>query len=858
MTQYIVTVKKGTDINAFYDEMETAGGSSTIPDREVTCYDRKPISRNTGYDLEDSEVELLLNDDRVLGIDRQSLVDSIKIRPSWTQTSTDWDKGSSISNTNKNWGLYRCTRGSQVANWGSNGTVDASDTITTTSSGKNVDVLIVDGHLDTGHPEFAVNDDGTGGTRVQQFNWFSLTNEVNGGSNGTYPYRSGASLDNANDNHGMHVAATVAGNTQGWARDSNIYYISPYGAEGISDGDLFEYVLAWHRQKSVNPETGRVNPTICNNSWGSFYQIARSGITSLTYRGTTDSTVPFSDGDLDGYGLVDYDASDVFVQAYLTSLVADIEDCIDAGIIFVGAAGNDSTKIDVEGGSDFNNYVTSGSNYYYHRGSWSTSAARSGVGGQRLSICVGAASALTNESKATFTNCGPRVDIFSPGDNIISAVNDGTVTGGSVTTVTDSRNASYNLAKYDGTSMASPQVCGVLACLLEQYPNMNQSDIENYLTQHKKTGQMTETNGGYTDNTDLQGAGNDYLFYFKERSETGVTIPRYTHSSRKSTTDGVKYPRTNRTVTLTNIVGDLIYTISNSGTSFNLKSTGDVNYTVVWGDGSRENSTSNDLSHTYSSSGTYQVKIKSNSGYYRPYFNGTADGDQLISVSIGATDVLGTSLADSFEGSQNMTEYTQEFEATSNVISFSFAWSGCSGLTTFPQLNTSNGISFSYAWNGCSGLTAFPQLDTSSATNFSNAWNGCSGLTTFPQLDTSSGTNFQYTWSGCSGLTTFPQLNTLSGTNFIRAWQNCSNLVGFPTGMFDTSTATNFSNAWLGCGLGITAIESILVSLDTAGQSNGTLDFNGGTSAPYSDWTTAAKTAYNNLVGVGWTVDYNT
>ena len=26
----------------------------------------------------------------------------------------------------------------------------------------------------------------------------------------------------------MHVAGTVAGNTQGWARDSNIYYISPY------------------------------------------------------------------------------------------------------------------------------------------------------------------------------------------------------------------------------------------------------------------------------------------------------------------------------------------------------------------------------------------------------------------------------------------------------------------------------------------------------------------------------------------------------------------------------------------------------------------------------------------------------
>ena len=552
MTQYVVTVKKGTDINAFYDEMETAGGSSTIPDREVTCYDRRPISRNTGYDLEDSEVELLLNDDRVLGIDSQELLDSIEVRPSWTQTSTDWDKGSSVSSTNKNWGLYRCTRGSQVANWGSNGTVDASDTITTTSSGKHVDVLIVDGHLDTGHPEFAVNSDGTGGTRVQQFNWLSLTNEVTGGSNGTYPYRSGASLNNADDNHGMHVAATVAGNTQGWARDANIYYVSPYGsAEGISGDVLFEYILAWHKQKPVNPETGRVNPTIANNSWGSTWSNRlRSNITSLTYRGSTDSTVPFSDADLDGYGLVDYDATNVYISAYITSRVADIEDCIDAGIIFVGAAGNDSTKIDVEGGSDYNNYVSFGaSDYYYHRGSYSTSAARSGIGGQRLGVCVGAASALTNESKASFTNCGPRVDIFSPGDNIISSVNDGTVTGGSVTTVTDPRNASYVLAKYDGTSMASPQVCGVLACLLEQYPSMNQSDIEDYLIQHQKLDQMTETSGGYTDNTDLQGAGNNYLFYYKERSESGVTIPRYTYNSRKATTDGVKYPRTNRMVT---------------------------------------------------------------------------------------------------------------------------------------------------------------------------------------------------------------------------------------------------------------------------------------------------------------------
>ena len=54
---------------------------------------------------------------------------------------------------------------------------------------------------------------------------------------------------------------------------------------------------------------------------------------------------------------------------------------------------------------------------------------------------------------------------------------------------------------------------------------------------------------------------------------------------------------------------DLLYTISNSGVSFTL-------VTVDWGDGSDEE-TSNTC-HTYSSSGTYKVKINSNSGDYQP------------------------------------------------------------------------------------------------------------------------------------------------------------------------------------------------------------------------------------------------
>ena len=73
-------------------------------------------------------------------------------------------------------------------------------------------------------------------------------------------------------------------------------------------------------------------------------------------------------------------------------------------------------------------------------------------------------------------------------------------------------------------------------------------------------------------------------------------------------------------------------------------------------------------------------------------------------------------------------------------------------------------MDFSAAWSDCSGLTSFPLLNTAAGTNFVAAWSGCMGLTSFPLLNTSAGKNFgeEWTagaWSGCRGLKTFPLLN---------------------------------------------------------------------------------------------------
>jgi hypothetical protein len=191
---------------------------------------------------------------------------------------------------------------------------------------------------------------------------------------------------------------------------------------------------------------------------------------------------------------------------------------------------------------------------------------------------------------------------------------------------------------------------------------------------------------------------------------------------------------------------------------------------------------------------------------------------------------------------------------TSSGINFSGTWFNCQNLTSFPLLDTSNGTSFTATWSDCFNLASFPLLDTSAGTNFAYTWANCRSLVSFPLLDTSSGISFNYAWFNCFDLTSFPLLNVRNGTNFLGAWFNCTGLTSFPAGMFNSCLATNFTNAWYNCALSQQSVDNILVSLDTAGRSNGTVSINGGTSAAPSATGLAAKAS---LQARGWTVTTN-
>ncbi len=560
LKEYIVTLHNMEDSDKFYEDMETPGGSLYIPDRVVKCSKRRPISRNTHYMLTYDEAAQLKNDPRVLTVELNPADLGMTIGTyGFTQTSSNFDKRVASDATDINWGILRLNRKTDISNWGIDGTVNQTATVIMDGSGKNVDVVV----MDDGCPyptvyEYAQNSDGTGYSRMVEYNWLQHEFAVSGNPNGDYDYPT-----NRLQEHGGHTTGNCAGNTQGFARDANIYNLVYY--------DSIDYVREFHKNKPVNPLTGVKNPTVMNNSWG--YRLsgwAESGISSIYYRGVT-YTRPST-----GWTTADFNTFRIRSGAAMPTQNASIDvDMIEAmaeGVIIVASAGNSYWYQDKIGGPDYDNYlVYNGVSYYYHRGS-SPGGADGGTEGTKI-ICSGAIGQHNDSTgnvyastgievgdyKAEFSNYGPRVDVYAPGSGVQSVWNSGaTLYDGTaaadprVAALGGSDTVNNNYKKCPGTSMSCPNTVGVIACYAEKYPRMTQADAR-ALIAAVSTDTVLSTSGGTFDTKD---AGFTYnadscrkmLFFQGNRhpgQETGgyYATPFPTVNNWYRPTSGQTYPR---------------------------------------------------------------------------------------------------------------------------------------------------------------------------------------------------------------------------------------------------------------------------------------------------------------------------
>jgi subtilisin family serine protease len=499
MKQYNVALKADIDYDGFWDDMESeTDGLLYIPNRRIEFTNERPASlRQCWYLLTDEEAELLRQDDRVYCVEiPPEFRDDIFIGHVATQTG-NFTKTTSDSGVFINWGLIRSSNATNVYSTGTTTALNYEYTL----DGTGVDVVIQDSGLQVDHPEFT---DASGNTRVYQIDWGAT---------------SGLFTQNANhyrdfDGHGTHVAGTAAGKTYGWAKNARIYSVKLSGLEGSGDeGTGISYTLAFDCIKSWHTSKAGARPTVVNMSWG-FYQ-SYSAVTSVTYRGVTysdASTTGNSTYRSNTYGI----KSSSQLNIKVSSVDVDVEELLAAGVVVCTAAGNRSCKIDVSGGVDYNNsIISSGNTYYYHRGSSPNNASAISVGNADSTVY-----SSTLDQKSTTSETGPGVHIFAPGTDIMSATSTTNRFGGQSYYL----NATYRQCNISGTSMASPQVAGVCALILQLNPSYTPAQVKSaLLAQATATIYTSGLSNDWSNSRSLLGSNQSFLYANYQSAATTTT-----------------------------------------------------------------------------------------------------------------------------------------------------------------------------------------------------------------------------------------------------------------------------------------------------------------------------------------------
>jgi len=542
--EYVITVHNHQDWQTIHDGLV----KGQLLGRVVECVNDRPMNDySSHYLLTDLEAATLADNPFIQAVELppennpfiRPVHFGVRSAANYDRTSVWHYQTSVLDASMKNWGLLRSTVPSNP--FASSNSVTAE--FAYDLDGTGVDIVMIDTGIEPNHPEFAVNADGTGGSRVVDYDWSQHNAVLSGlGDPVVVACATGQGINGYLgdcEGHGTNTASIAAGNTCGWASGARLYSIRAFGpGDDITTGKylspivstsyVFDLVKAFHLAKIAN---GNLRPTICSNSWGYTSYLGSvaefNSATSMTvnYRGVNYPYTGYSTemGPRFGVLIIEDGLSPLYNGlngARVPSVEAAAQSCANAGVLLVGAAGNSSYKIDVPGGADYNNsytlnynppfYAPNGIGYYsyvnyYHRGT---------ITSANCFVTVGALDSVGADQKADYSCAGPRVDVFAPGTDIMAASADVPLNGAQAVQDPRSTNVTipnspyghiFYLSKDTGTSQATPQVTGVLACVMQARPTMTATEARSFLSATAVKNAMPDS-GSAVDYTNVSGS----------------------------------------------------------------------------------------------------------------------------------------------------------------------------------------------------------------------------------------------------------------------------------------------------------------------------------------------------------------
>ena len=361
--------------------------------------------------------------------------------------------------------------------------------------------------------------------RSAQFSGIGNITQVVGG--GVWNYTENNSLGSNTDGtnamaagHGTSCASLAAGNNFGSAFEANIWSIN--ALSGSFEAEVaYDMMKLFHKYKPINPETGKKNPTIVNGSWSykgymnvhgynsgyykdfSFAGIAGTFATSSAHSSAlssiTGAGITAAVGGLDFYTVVGTTYKEFLTASHSNSTDTAADEMMAEGVIFVASGGNQNQRMGIGAndphrldyltnddpwGGTFSFQGISGVSPFGHR-DWMHP---SGIGFDEKTdfhpvICVGAMARSTSykgdEYKAYFSNNGPGIDIWAPGETVLAAGQTAINAGyDDYVRIDDTRFYDNN---FGGTSAAAPVATGVIALYLEVNPDADSRSVKNWV-----------------------------------------------------------------------------------------------------------------------------------------------------------------------------------------------------------------------------------------------------------------------------------------------------------------------------------------------------------------------------------------